>query len=848
MHEMKIISDVMEFISRVRNANIHIFTSCLHEKIIIFGGFKLSAFMKRTIENKIRSNVILIYFVAVLLCAGISSFFYYNRDIIRERKENMEERDKEMSRIKGLIDSVNTAQKEVNLYISTKRASHLRAFQLSANGIKLRIDTLKMSRTDSLSINILNQLEVLLKQKVNTVFKLSTQFKDMDIPDEVKEQLKDFDFSADSAGSEVDSFEIRKFDIRDTIIKAEPEKRFWKRLSGIFSADRQQKDTVITSFTEVIDTVRITSCRAVTPPPDINGLVEKIKTDYENRISSIERQVTLLIMTDQDISSRISTILIDLYNNMIDSRLAEIRESERKMQRDNTMITAGGLIALFLMLIFTVFTIINVNRGLRMRISLEKSQARTKQLMESRHKLLLSVSHDIKTPVNSILGYLELKNSELTPHDLTSMSNSGKYILSLLNNLLEFSSLEQGNLTVNASRFNLYALCGEIREMFLPLARRKKLTFDCTFDFDRDLRVTSDMLKVKQIITNLLSNAVKYTTAGSIGFHVRFEQEKIHIRISDTGVGMPQSQTAKIFEPFTRFDENRNIAEGNGFGMYVVKGLSDLLGSTVSIDSAIGKGTCVTIKIPAPAAPATVTADTAGMMTAEKKSRAAQKIWIIDDDPTFLNLLKKMLVQSGKTVISSNTASDFEEQEKQASSIDLVLTDMEVGSISGIDILHKIKESHPDLPVFVMTGRDDFNQAEAVKAGFDGYLPKPVTSDMLSDITGNFTKKEDRLASLREMLDNDEQAIRKILASFRLSTMKNMELLQQFINENDFDKAQALCHKVTPMFLQTGMKKEAEYPKKMDSLRGKTPIHYPEWQTDGITFINEVKSVINELI
>jgi CheY-like chemotaxis protein/anti-sigma regulatory factor (Ser/Thr protein kinase)/CHASE3 domain sensor protein len=805
--------------------------------------------MKRTIENKIRSNVILIYFVAVLLCAGISSFFYYNRDTIRERKENIEERDREIDRIKDLIESVNTAQKEVNLYISTKRISHLRAFQLNADGIKLRIDTLKIYRTDSLSINILNQLEVLLKQKVNTVFKLSTQFKDMDIPDEVKEQLKDFDFNPDSAGNEVDSFEIRKFNIRDTLIKAEPEKRFWKRLSGIFSADRQYRDTVITSFSEIIDTVRITSRKAVAPPPDVSGLVEKIKADYENRISSIEHQVIRLIMTDQDISSRISTILIDLYNNMIDSILAEIRESERKIQTDNTMITAGGLISLCLMLIFTVFTIINANRGLHMRISLEKSQARTNQLMESRHKLLLSVSHDIKTPVNSILGYLELKNSELTPHDRMSMSNSAKYILSLLNNLLEFSALEQGNLTVNASRFDLSGLCGEIREMFLPLARRKKLTFDCTFDFDRNLHVTSDLLKIKQIIINLLSNAVKYTTAGSIGFHVRFEQEKIHIRISDTGVGMPQSQTGKIFEPFTRFDENKNIAEGSGFGMYVVKGLSDLLGSTISIDSTAGKGTCIAIKIPAPAVPATGTAGTgaANKATAGKKSCSAQKIWIIDDDPTFLNLLKKMLVQSGKTVISSNTVSDFEEQKEQASSIDLVLTDMEVGSISGIDILHEIKKHHPDLPVFVMTGRDDFNQSEARKAGFDGYLPKPVTGDMLSGIMENFAKKEDRLASLREMLDNDEQAIRKILTSFRLSTMKDVELLQQYINENNFDKAQALCHKMTPMLLQTGMKKEAGFPKKMDSLRGKTSDHYPGWKTEGITFISEMKSVINEL-
>jgi signal transduction histidine kinase/CheY-like chemotaxis protein/predicted XRE-type DNA-binding protein len=796
--------------------------------------------MKKTIENKIRLNVVLIYVVALLLCTGMSLFFYYNHHVTEEEKENIEERNREMTQIKDLINRVNTAQKEVSLYISTKRVAHLRAFRLNADEIKSLIDTLKIYKTDSFSINILHQLELLLKQKELTVSELRTQFRSMDISDDVKGELKVFE--SDSAGHDADSFGIRRFVTLDTIVKEEPKKNFWEKLSGIFSAEKPRRDTLITSFTEITDTVKIASGNIISPQPDINELVGKIKKDYEHRISSIEKQVSRLIMVDLDISSRISAILIDLYNNMIDARLNEIEENESRMQRENTVISTGGVIALFLILIFIILIINNANKGLRMRVSLEESQLRTRQLTESRHKLLLSVSHDIKTPVSSILGYMDV-NRNLNSFERMSMRNSGKYILSLLDNLLEFSALEQENPTVNASVFNLSETCSEINEMFLPLACRKNLTFDYVPDFKQDLHVTSDLLKVKQIIINLLSNAIKYTVTGGIEFYVHFEQEKIHVRISDSGVGIPQSKTGEIFKPFSRIDEHKNIAEGSGIGLYVVKGLTDLLGGHISVDSSPGKGTVVSIKIPAPATDAAKPASAGN--TEEKKPFVARRIWIIDDDPVFLDVLKNMLVRLGNTVISSNTAADFEMHKKYASSVDTVLTDMEVGTLSGTDILHKIKENYPDLPVFVMTGRSDFNQAKAQKSGFDGYLPKPVTVNMLSEITAFPVQKADRLASLREMFDNDEDAVRQIHTSFCLSTMKNLKELKQLIKADNFAKAQALCHKMMPMFMHMGLEREAGYLKKMDRLRDKTANSYPEWKTNGLTFINDTKTAIN---
>lgn len=637
------------FINNFRSTNIFFYLCQEYSKN------ENTGFMRRTIESKIRLNVGLIYLVTVLLCIGIGLFFYYDRNTIEEQKEHIEKRDKEMTLIKDLINSVNTAQKEVNLYISTKRISHLRAFRLNTIDINHKIDTLKTyNTTDSISINMLQQLGILLKQKERTVFELRDQFNNMNISSDIKDQLDIY--KSDSVIHYTDSFEIKKYAVQDTIIKTEPGKNFWKKLTGAFSSDKPQKDTIITSFTEMVDTIKISSRDTINLQPKIDELVEWIEKNYESRISSIEEQVIRLIMVDQNISSKISTLLTDLHNNMIDSRLSEIRDSEHRMNKDNRILLIGGGSALLLILIFIILIISNVNKGLRMRKSLEEAQVCTKRIMESRHKLLLSVSHDIKTPLNSIIGYLEISNdlNKLTPNDQTAIRNSGKYILSLLDNLLNFSSLEQGKLSINSTTFYVYDMCREIKEMFAPLITQKGLSFDCIFNFDPNLRITSDLLKLKQIAANILSNAIKYTNSGEISFKVDFEQEKLYFTISDTGVGIPNEQIENIFKPFTRIDENKNVAEGTGLGLYVVKGLADLLGCIITIKSSVGHGTVFSIKIPAPAA------------TRKKTPDSPKNILIIDDDPAFLNLLTSMLSRLGHTTIPCSTAADFEEQKKSS--------------------------------------------------------------------------------------------------------------------------------------------------------------------------------------
>jgi CheY-like chemotaxis protein/two-component sensor histidine kinase len=409
--------------------------------------------------------------------------------------------------------------------------------------------------------------------------------------------------------------------------------------------------------------------------------------------------------------------------------------------------------------------------------------------MESRHRLLLSVSHDIKSPLTSILGYSDRKNQD--SETSTAVGNSARYILSLLENLLEFSSLEQGALTTTFSDFHLKTMCDEIVQMFKPLADAKHLEFDYE---SVDTHVHSDQIKVKQIIINLISNAIKYTSKGNVSLTIGYTDEKILIRVKDSGAGMPASKIPELYKPFTRLESNSTLAHGSGLGMYVVKGLIDLLGGTISIDSIVGKGTEIEVVIPA-------------IEASTPLPVGSKKIQVYDDDPVVLRLAKDILRELGHQTVENNG--------------DIILTDMEMGAVSGLDILKNAGAT----PVVLMTGKSDFTLEQALQLGFSGYLPKPFTRDQLKNIFGEGEKQ-----LIDDLLGDDREEIIEI---FKIATAENFTLLGNTLESSDFDKAQSICHKMLPMFAQLGF--PADELQRMDMHKGN---RYTGWEDDVIKILN----------
>ena len=258
--------------------------------------------------------------------------------------------------------------------------------------------------------------------------------------------------------------------------------------------------------------------------------------------------------------------------------------------------------------------------------------------------------------------------------------------------------------------------------------------------------VDSDPLKIKQVISNLISNAIKYTLEGYIEFGASLENGQLVFRVEDSGIGIPTDKLDDIFKPFVRTDSGSKISEGSGYGLSVVKGLVDLMEGTIEVQSEVGKGSCFTVRIPAETLIAETDTEAAEsqMRQATVDLVAQRHILIIDDDDTLLTVVSNMIEKLGHRVQICRSKNDIDEALQNKDAFDCVLTDREMGAISGNTILKVFKKADRNKPVYLMTARVDYDTDKATQEGFDGFLQKPFKIKDLETMFGHASQGDDQ--------------------------------------------------------------------------------------------------------
>lgn len=779
-------------------------------------------FFKKSIENKIRLKVVLMYLVLAIGCTLMIVYMYHLRQTMQEQKQQVATHYKTLQLTTKVLSEVNKAQIAAN-----RKVSRRRSFQLQLDSIAILVDSLNTLENNRLNREMTSEIVSLLKDKRLIVGRLRTLFNRSNPIDPIREKLL-----IAQPVLEKDSVQITTV-IQDTVIRQAPRRKFWRRFTDLFSPGAPA-DTIIQLTTVKADTILDTQEETKAILTEVSYFAEDARHNYTQRMQDIEKQVESLLAADQAISVRLSELLIELYQGSVRATLGEIEKSEARIRSYYRYLFAGGLGMLALILIFIVLMLQDVNQGRRIRRELQRAHDRVRQLMESRHRMLLSVSHDIKTPLNSMLGYLELgalKRSIQLP-EIGSMQQSGAHILGLLENLLEYAALEQGKLVLNNQAFGLQALFKEVESMFAPLCARKGLLFTVSIDLPASLNVNSDSLKLKQILINLLSNGVKYTPAGALSMEARYETDTLFVKVSDTGAGIPHDKIDILFHPFERIADNNTLAEGTGLGLFVVKGLLDLFGGELHVESEVGKGSCFSLKIPV-------------AESTELKQSEPKHLLVVDDDETLLLLIGNMLKQLGHQATVCSDLATFESLLKQnGPEFDLVLTDMEMNLFTGKDILAISKSLYPRKPVVIMTARSDYHTARAYSLGFDGYLVKPFTIETLYAQFGGSRASDYNLSQLSALFEEDEEAIREVIDAFSHATLSHVASLREFLRDSEFNRAQAICHKMLPMFAQLEANDVVVLLRKMDAHKEHS---YLGWETDLEEIIIRAEMLVNHL-
>ncbi|MCR4909617.1 MAG: response regulator [Lachnospiraceae bacterium] len=372
----------------------------------------------------------------------------------------------------------------------------------------------------------------------------------------------------------------------------------------------------------------------------------------------------------------------------------------------------------------------------------------------AKSRFLANISHEIRTPINTIMGMNEMAMREdpagvpksyfmSVMNYAFDIRNAAESLLSLINDLLDMSRIESGKMHLIPQEYDTQEMLRSIVSMIRIRSTEKELTFDVVVDEILPVRLYGDQGKIKQIVLNLLTNAVKYTDFGGFALSVSMEERiddecRIRFSVKDTGTGVKEEDMDKLFTAYERLDEQKNSGiQGTGLGLDISRRFAELMGGTLVCESEYGKGSefilTLTQKI----------IDKKPIGVFKEHDEAAgdgpyvpqfiapdADVLVVDDNPMNLNVIKGLL--KGTRVFVSTASSGEECLEKiKDTGFNVVLLDHMMPGMDGVETVANIRKDYPDLPVYALTANTAVGEEFYKSKGFDGYLSKPIDSKVL---------------------------------------------------------------------------------------------------------------------
>lgn len=630
---------------------------------------------------------------------------------------------------------------------------------------------------------------------------------------------------------------------RDTVVTQPKKKGFFRRLGEVFVPPRKDSAVQVQTTLEVAtDTV----LDAYNPVDSLHAKLRTVARQKKATNSVMQRRKRTLQRLDHALSARIDSLLKGYEQETLMRAREEAEYQKAVRHRSATIISGIAAGAVVLSVIFLVMIWRDVTRSNRYRHQLEEANRFAEELLASREKLMLAITHDFKAPLGSIMGYADLL-SRLTVDGrqrfyLDNMKTSSEHLLKLVTDLLDFHRLDLNKAEINRVTFHPARLLEEIYVSFEPLTSAKGLSLKCEIDPELKGAFISDPLRLRQIVNNLLSNAVKFTSDGGITLTASFVPKGDsafpgnHLKLSviDTGKGMEPGDRERIFQEFTRLPGAQG-EEGFGLGLSIVRMLVQLLEGCIEVDSVLGKGSTFTLRVPL--YPVALDNDTSALNEQPSEDSQTQipalHILLIDDDRIQLTLTAAMLAQSGITSVTCLQLDELLEA-LRADTFDVLLTDVQMPAMNGFDLLNLLRASNipqaKTIPVVAVTARSDMKREEFLQHGFAGSLHKPFTVNELlteigvlqADIVTVDTAPSSALnfSALTAFSGDDPDAAKSILESFVVETRLNVDRLRQALETEDTDGIAAMGHKMLPLFTLLGANDLVTLLKELEASRG----------------------------
>ena len=581
-------------------------------------------------------------------------------------------------------------------------------------------------------------------------------------------------------------------------------KSFW----GIFRKQEKKSAYALQREETRKEPVPATSPGTRTTDVKPSALLHSVEKEIDNAThlyeESLSAKMDSLRLGNRVLNEHINLLIRNFDKNERDTFCREIRWQQETRTHTFRLIAGSGIGAFLLVILLYMVIHRDVNRQYRYRKELEASNRRNEELSQSRRNILLTVSHDLRAPLNTINGYAELMPEEKDEGQRNryaeNILRASRHVIGLANNLLYYYRLEAGKEQLDKEVFHPGKLIEDVVLSFRPLADKKGLGLTAETEGVNTM-VEGDCIRLTQIVNNLLANAIKFTRKGHVHIKAHYGDGQLRFLVRDTGTGISKEKLEGIFTAFERQEGERTVP-GFGLGLSITAKLVGLLGGTIGVESHPEHGSTFEVCLPMQEADGK---ETGKEPQTEYINLAGLKIVLIDDDQMQADMTRRMLYRNG---ISCDCCCNVKELTGllRNNQYDLLLTDMQMPETDGYEVLKLLRNSNlgqsKDIPVLAVTAGVNEKTDGLVEAGFTGCLHKPFSKNELLAAVANCT--DGRMPQRREadfsILLEGEDDRKGMLDMFVQDTEKALADLLEAIGAEDYGKISALIHKGVPLW------------------------------------------------
>ena len=752
-------------------------------------------------KNRFTLKIVLSY-VALGILATLAAFFIYNEFKSYTSSKNKDESNEKLLKTNRLLTQLYDAENLSKLALQTKKPNDLKSYAQKVDSITQFIDSLKplVQKNYSNQSSKLDSVQELLSQKVFNnaeLRKLKVRSENNTSLDSVLKAFHDM---------EVGMGRITPETFAPNFEKLSPEaKESIRRSVAILNKNIPNADG--NSDANNIDSILEVS----------KSILNKAIAETASAERTVLQKELEIYRTDLELSQKMRGILSDFEQETAQNTYLDTLQREEALKKSTRLAGGAVILGLIIVIVFTFIISKDYWKVQEYRERLESAKKYSESLLKSREQLISTVSHDLRTPLNTIGGYSDLiGQSGLTDKQtgyLNKIRSSSDYVEKLVSDLLDFSKLEAGKIQLDKVPFVLSQLIEETAINFEEMQSKSKVSLQLEIAEDLRTPIINDPFRIRQILTNLIGNAFKFTDEGRVKVSATVVEKNkdkwARIEVEDTGIGIPAEKQEDIFQEFTQAGtSSQKKRVGYGLGLTISKKLTELLGGSLRLKSEVDKGSTFTIELPI---------EFSGIEIEEEAPKIpvimqdGLHVLVIDDDVNMLSLIAEVCKTHN---IKTNTFTCFKDVDlSKIARFDVVLTDIQMPTVDGFTVLENMKNMGYPKPIIAMTGQQIGDKSEYLRIGFTDVLQKPFKAVTLlealqiSDVVHEHKtivppeSKMFTISNISPFLD-DFQSIKEVLEVFLENSNKNTELLFSAIGNEDYTDIRATSHKMLPMFRQ----------------------------------------------